>query len=262
MSDLNAIDDCFSQVGIILCSPQFDGNLGAVARAMKTMGITQMHLVTPRASGQSIEAKKMALSAQDVLFDSQIHQTLEDALSTYHTSVAFTARARDIATVPHEITTITDTIAEMLWVQSQNLNAFRVALVFGNEQHGLSNSELVLCSHSAYISTSRAYPSLNLAACVQVACYQFRVAMQKQMQIAPLDKHTKMRFLATHLEVENLVDFLMQQAELCGYWDSKKPGQMRERFRRLFLSSSLEREEIDLWRGYIKALQIHNQSKV
>src|SRR5690606_28555206 len=144
------------------------GNIGAAARAMKTMGLARLYLVSPRHLPEE-QAIAMASGADDVLAAATVVDTLEEALHGTMLAVAMTARRRDLSA---PIAWVRDAVPEALTSAGQG----EIAFVFGNETAGLSNQETDLCQRLAMIPANSDYSSLNLAAAVQVLCYELRLA--------------------------------------------------------------------------------------
>ena len=158
---MNGVDP-LSRVRIVLSHPSHPGNIGAVARAMKTMGVTRLTLVAPR-NLPSAEATARASGATDVLDSAAVCATLAEALQGAVLAAGFTSRKRELA-------------APTLWLRdaAHEIVAHAahgdVALVFGSETFGLSNAELALCQVPVMIPANPEYASLNLGAAVQLAC--------------------------------------------------------------------------------------------
>src|SRR4051794_39519967 len=152
-----------AQVCVVLSRPSHPGNVGAAARAMKTMGLSDLRLVTP-ARFPDAEATALASGAVDVLDRARLFDSLEAALGDVVASVGFTARPRDLS---HRAQSLRAAVPGILGQAREG----PVALVFGNETFGLSNEELARCTALAHIPANPIYSSLNLAAAVQVACY-------------------------------------------------------------------------------------------
>lgn len=233
----------FAAVRVILCRPSHPGNVGAVARAMKTMGFSRLLLVGGPALPDP-QASARASGAFDVLQAARRHSSLAEALSGTIFSVALTSRRRELANPP---LWARDAAAELARFIEQG----EVALVFGNETHGLANEELALCSAWASIPADSAYASLNLAAAVQVMCYELRLALLGR---SPIPAHRPVDTLAAHEEVEGLLAAIEAAAIASGFLDPLRPGRLMLRLRRLFARARLERNEVNILRGLLAAL--------
>mgnify|MGYP000747417025 CR=1 FL=1 len=237
-----------SRIRIVLVRPSHPGNIGATARAMKTMGLSQLCLVSPERFPHA-EATALAVNAADVLNAAQPFVTLDAALSGTALQIAFTARSRSLSHAP---LTVRAAAAEALRVAEQQ----SVALVFGNETYGLSNEEVMCCNRAASIPANAACTSLNLAAAVQVAAYELRMAgmdRSGQGHKESTPANAKWGELASHEEVERFYAHLEQSIHASGFLQPNNPRRLMERMRRLFGRARLEKEEINIWRGMLAA---------
>lgn len=234
--------DPLKNIRIVLCAPVHPGNIGAAARAMKTMGLSQLYLVAPRRFPDP-EAEWRASRATDVLARARILSTLDEALAGTAAAIACTARPREIA-VP--LVSAREAATELVSVA----RAQPAACVFGNETYGLTASEVERCQLLATIPANPRYASLNLAAAVQVLAYEMRLAA-----IDALPPSTKPRPLAGFEELEALYAHLEQAMVESGFFNPRHPKKLMPRLRRLFGRSRLEREEVNILRGVLKALQ-------
>jgi tRNA/rRNA methyltransferase len=229
------------RIAVVLAQPSHPGNIGSAARAMKTMGLSDLRLVD--APPLSDEARALAAGALDVLESAVGHASLAEALADCVLAVGFTARGRGLS---HECQTIRDIATDIL----DAAQGGKVALVFGNETSGLSNAELGLCQRIATIPANAAYSSLNLAAAVQVACYEVAVAAGAH-QPAASGAHEA----ATLEDIEALHAHFECAMRGSGYLDPQRPGRLMERFRRLFARAGLERSEVKALRGMLEAFE-------
>ena len=231
--------DPLKNIRVVLCETSHPGNIGAAARAMKTMGLTKLHLVAPQRFPDP-EAQWRAARAVDVLDKARVHETLDEALRGVAFSVACSARAREMA-VPE--TTARKAAARIVEVaRSQS-----AALVFGNETYGLTTEEVNKCRLLATIPANPRYASLNLAAAVQVFAYEVRMATAAK-------ESGKAQPLATHEEVEGFYEYLEAVMTESAFLDPKHPGKLMPRLKRLFARAGLEPEEVNILRGLLKAL--------
>lgn len=233
--------DSLKNIRFVLCETAHPGNIGAAARALKTMGLGRLHLVAPRQFPDP-QAEWLASGATDVLRRARVHQSLDDALAGSALNVACTARPREIA-VP--MVTAREAAARIVEVARSQ----PTALVFGNETFGLTGFEVGKCQLLAAIPASPEYSSLNLAAAVQVFAYELRqAALGRTVAIG------KARALATHEEVERFYEHLERAMVENGFLNAKHPKKLMPRLRRLFNRAQLEREEVNILRGVIRAL--------
>ncbi|MBV8801935.1 MAG: RNA methyltransferase, partial [Gammaproteobacteria bacterium] len=159
-------------IRIVLVNPSHPGNIGATARAMKTMGLKKLYLVNPRLFPHT-NANEMASGALDVLGQAVVVDELDEALTDCELVVGTSARERAIPwpqLLPREL-------ADLARIEAQKTT---IAIVFGREQSGLTNDELDRCHFHLIIPSNPDYSSLNLAAAVQVVAYELRVASLNQ----------------------------------------------------------------------------------
>jgi len=229
-------------VRIVLSRTSHPGNIGAAARAMKTMGFRELVLVAPRHFPHA-DAVAMAAGAADVLEEARVVETLQEALADATLAVGFTARGRDLSHAP---AALRDLSAEILAASGEGV----VALLFGNETSGLSNDELLRCQRLAHIPANPAYSSLNLAAAVQVACYELATGAGTLALPASGSGEA-----ATGEDLEGFFAHLESSVQEAGYVDAENPGRFMERMRRLFARSGLERSEVRVLRGMLAAFE-------
>lgn len=235
--------DFLDRVRVVLMRTTHPGNIGATARAMKTMGLSRLVLVQP-ASFPDPVADARASGAQDVLEKAQVVATLSEALQGTVLSAALTARRRELSLEP---TTAREAAPELL----RHARVGEVALVFGTEASGLSNEEVALCGLPVSIPANPAYSSLNLAAAVQLLCYEMRLAALDGavLQSSPPEE------VARFEEVEGFHAHLEQAMRESGFYHPDSSRRLLPRLRRLFGRVRLERDEINILRGILAALQ-------
>lgn len=232
---------------IVLLETSHPGNLGAVARAMKVMGLTDLRLVTPRCDIDD-EARARASGAVDVLESSQICASLDEALADTVLAAACTSRRRDL---PHPAYTPRQAAPELLKLAVDA----PVAIVFGSETFGLSNEQLMKCRWLINIPTNPDYASLNLGAAVQVLAYELRSSLAD----VPLDLPAF--DAAPHEAVESLLAEMERTLVGIGFLDPANPKRLMPRLRRFFAKAGLEKEEVAIWRGILSAAKGAAKSK-
>ena len=230
-----------SNIRVVLVNTSHPGNIGAAARAMKTMGLTRLCLVEPK-NYPDADATARASGADDVLASAQVCADVDEALQGCRFVIGASARSRSIPVPlinPGEC-------AEMLRTESV---AGDVALLFGCERSGLSNPEIDRCNYLVQIPANTEYSSLNLAAAVQIICYEVFVAHESESAANELPEHVpvaadEMERFYTHLE-ETLValDFL----------DRSNPRMLMRRLRRLFNRARPDTNEVNILRGILTA---------
>ncbi|ADG15892.1 RNA methyltransferase, TrmH family, group 1 [Paraburkholderia atlantica] len=248
----------FTSTRFVLVEPSHPGNVGAAARALKTMGFSRLVLVSPRVPNvqNDPEAIAMASGADDVLASVHVVPSLADALAGVHWSIALTARLREYG--PPQWTPRAAAAA----AHAEALHG-EIALVFGNERTGLSNEDVERCSAIAHIPANPAYSSLNLAQAVQVLAYELRTAYLGTDQttdgapapgarIAPAESAGTRAQMAASDEIESMFVHLESALVALEFLDPSNPKKLMSRLRRLFARSGLEREEVNIVRGIAK----------
>ena len=233
-----------ARIRVVLSQPSHPGNIGAAARAMKTMGLSRLVLVNPR-SFPDAQADAMAAGATDVLVRAEVVSSLPEALSGTMLAMAMTARRRELA-VP--ALWARDGAAELVATAAGG----EVALVFGNETSGLSNEELASCRRWAMIPANADFSSLNLAAAVQVMCYELRLAALDPGLPPAISGAGQ---LACHDEVEGLIAHIERAALSSAFLDPASPKRLIPRLRRMFSRAAPEKEEVNILRCLLAALE-------
>lgn len=236
-----------SRIRIVMSRTSHPGNIGAAARAMKTMGLSRLYLVSPKHLPEE-QATAMASGADDVLADATVVETLEQALQGTVLAVAMTARRRDLSA---PIVWMREAAAQAVAATGQGAEGAEVAIVFGNETAGLSNQETDLCQVLAMIPANSEYSSLNVAAAVQIACYELRLAGIDVGAPPPVHETGEP---ATHDEIEGLIGHIEAAAIKSGFLDPAQPKRLISRLRRLFARAQPEKEEVAILRGLMSAL--------
>ncbi len=243
------MNPALDRIRVVLSHTSHPGNIGAVARAMKTMGLSQLYLVNPVADPDGV-ARARSSNARDVLEGAVVCQTLEEALSGTVLAAALTARQRELAPPPRWVREVSP---EIIAAASQG----SVAVVFGNEKAGLSNDEVALCRLPVMIPTNPAYTSLNLGAAVQVVCYELRLAALDP-GTPPAPENPPASFEEIRLFYEHLEATITQS----GFIDPAHPKRLLPRLHRLFDRVGLERDEVSLLRGMLKTFMKSPGKKV
>ncbi len=238
MPDQNPLDN----IRVVLVRTFHPGNIGSTARAMKTMGLSDLCLVNP-VEFPSDEATKMAVSADDVVNNSQKFNSIYEAVKDCTVVIASTARSRgyDLPVLSPEKS------AEMLYSAAKN-NKQKVALLFGPERMGLSNEDLQFAKYRVTIPTNPDYSSLNLAAAVQTLSYE--IIKQHTLNSEPdelevpreLPNSESLELFYTHME-QTLVD--------SGFIFKKHPGEVMHKLRTLFTRAQPDKTELNILRGML-----------
>ncbi|HEF4770920.1 RNA methyltransferase [Burkholderia multivorans] len=245
----------FTSTRFVLVEPSHPGNVGAAARALKTMGFSRLVLVAPRVPHvqSDPEAVAMASGADDVLASAHVVSTLGEALSGVHWSIALTARTREYG--PPRLAPRAAAAHACTQVESGD-----IALVFGNERTGLANEHVEQCSALAHIPANPAYSSLNLAQAVQVLAYELRVAFLEQASEPAQQPAADTGTLAQSDEIERMYLHLENALIALDFLDPRNPKKLMPRLRRLFARTGLEREEVNILRGIAKHILLKSRT--
>jgi len=231
-----------ANIRIVLTRTSHPGNIGAAARAMKTMGLSRLVLVDPAVFPNS-QADAMASGAADLLTQARVCATLAEALADTTLALGVSARRRDIVS---EVLTPPEASIRLL----TEAQTGPVALVFGNETSGLSNEELSLCQGLVTIAANPEYSSLNLAAAVQVLSYEIR-----QAWLAHASWPQPELDAATGDEMERFYGHLETALAELAFLNPGSPGKLMLKLRRLFARTRLAKEEVNILRGILTAAQ-------
>ena len=234
----------FDAIRIVLVATSHPGNIGSAARAMKTMGLHRLYLVSPKHFPDA-RAHEMSAGAYDVLLESVVvTDSLADALKGCQLVFGTSARPRDIA------------LEGLTPAQTASLVATRsddteIAIVFGREHAGLTNDELLHCHYHLHIPSNPDFSSLNLAQAVQIVCYELRMKL-----LSPVaDVETRADALALADDVERFYDHLKQVLIEINFLKPSNPKRLFQRVRRLFNRVQLESMEINILRGILTHIQ-------
>jgi tRNA/rRNA methyltransferase len=234
--------NALNNIRIVLSHTSHPGNIGAAARAMKTMGLERLYLVNPKAFPDPVAVARAA-GAADVLENARVCATLDEALAGTVLAVAVTARRRDLS---HEMLSAHQAASRMLDLAVDG----EVALLFGTEMSGLSNAELDKCQLLATIPANPEFTSLNLASAVQILAYELRMAFLGAIETPP----AKALESASFEDVERFYQHLERTMIDTGFLDPACPGRLMQRLRRLFARARPEKEEVSILRGILTSV--------
>lgn len=228
---------------IVMVGTTHPGNIGAAARAMRNMCFERLALVDPRCAVD--ESAYARASGADVILDNlERCETLRQAVADCHYVIATSARRRSLAwpeLAPAELG------ARISGFDDES----RVALVFGREHSGLTNDELQLCNYMVCIPTNPEFSSLNVAAAIQLLCYEvFRHQAGPSHSIVQEPQEAP----ATNAELEDFFEHLWRVLETTQFLDPEQPRYIKPRLRRLFLRAGLSRHEVNILRGILAAV--------
>jgi TrmH family RNA methyltransferase len=234
-----------SNIRVALLNTSHPGNIGGAARAMKTMGLTDLWLLNPLRYPDA-EATARASGADDLLARAQVRRSLDDLLEDCRLVIGASARTRSIPCPvlnPREC-------ASMLTAESE---AGRVAVLFGCEQSGLSNAEIDRCHYLVRIPANPEYASLNLAAAVQVIAYELFVAhvTKESRKTGDSPEHAPV----SAGEMERFYQHLEATLVQLEFLDPTNPRQLMRRLRRLYNRARPDENEINILRGILTAAQ-------
>lgn len=233
--------EVLARLRVVLVGPQHPGNIGAAARAMKVMGLSDLALVAPERYPDA-EATARASGADDVLAAARVFDTLEAAIGDCVLAIGTSARARRTSWPLADPRTAAERAVAAAARQP-------VALVFGRERSGLTNAELDRCQLHLQVPTNPEYASLNLAAAVQLVAYELRVAAGARVDAGEVPREP-----VTSADMEGLFDHWQAVLEASGFINHEHPHMLMRRLRRLFNRAAPDRIELNILRGALRAL--------
>ena len=241
-------------IRIVLLNTSHPGNIGAVARAMKNMCLSQLVLVRPDQFPHP-KADARSSGALDILQSARVVDSLDEAVEGCHLVVGTSARSR---TLPWPISEPRE-LAERIYTDYAEQS---VAVVFGREERGLSNEELQRCNLHVQIPANPDYSALNLGMAVQIICYEFHLQAIKASggeSALPGEQGPHGpgwdEPAATVDDVERMVRHLEETLVQVGFHDPDNPRQLMARLRRLYQRARLDKMEVNILRGMLKAIQ-------
>ena len=235
------------QICIVMIQTSHPGNIGSAARAMKTMGIHDLRLVNPTRF-HSPETKALASGADDILANVRLCTTLHEALADCHYVIGTSARSERSLRWPQ-----LDARECGTWVAT-HLPQQKIALVFGRERTGLTNEELEHCQALVHIPMAFDFFSLNIAAAIQIICYECMMAT-RQITQTPLPTHELAEEPATAAAMESFFTHLETTLIEVDYLNPENPRLLMRRLRRLFGRINPTQSEVNILRGMLSAFQ-------
>lgn len=235
-----------SNIRIILVETTHPGNIGAAARAMKTMNLTELYLVKPHATFPNADSTARAAGADDILVKAKLCDSLDTALADCNLIIGTSARHRRLSIKllnPHQ--------CGKLAIENAAHN--KVAIIFGREHAGLTNEELNRCHYHVHIPSNEDFSSLNLAAAVQLISYEIKInSLNNQTASSSTTTNT---IFATDHEVQLFYKNLQQTLTLIDFLKADSPRKLMPRLQRLFNRVNLEKMELDLLMGIFNKVQ-------
>jgi len=240
-----------------MVQPSHPGNVGAAARAIKTMGFGQLGLVAPRHADMvdQPEAQALASGATDVLNHAQVYDTLAQALGRTTLAFALTARPRDLGPGVCDIRQAAEAGRDHL----QRHDGARLAIVVGTERSGLTNDDIALCQRICHIPANPEYSSLNVAQALQLAAWEMRYALVSSLGqdlIPRSEKHAIPQGSepASNEKIQALLAHWREAMVSIGFLDPAHPKKLMPRMRHLFTRNELSNDEVDMLRGVCTAM--------
>ncbi len=248
-----------NNIRVVLVEPSHPGNIGAVARAMKTMGLYDLVLVNPR-KFPHVEAVARSAGAEDVLQKAVVAEDLKSVLADCSLVLGTSVRARQVSWPISNPKQAAKKIMTHLAQEGEN----KVAILFGRENSGLSNDELDLCQRQISIASNEEYSSLNLAAAVQIISYELRMhflqlddSQKDAVQKEPRTTLEKRQQSATKEQLDGHFEHLEETLRMLSFIRTGPSTMLMRKLTRLYNKAELTIEEIQILRGILTAVQDH-----
>jgi len=239
-----------NDIRVVLSHTTHPGNIGATARAMKVMGLSDLALVNPK-KYPAAEATERASRATDILANAGVHQDIESAIADCQLVVGTSARTRSLPSkliTPRKLTEII----------SQQPDRKPVAILFGTENSGLTNEELHLCHYHVYIPTNPDYSSLNLASAVQLITYELRLAFA-ETDLIPSQEISENEMPVNREQLAGVLAHFDRVMRQTGYLMPDHEKQIENRMNRLLNKAELTLSEMNILRGFLRSIENHCQ---
>ncbi|MBP9722146.1 MAG: RNA methyltransferase [Gammaproteobacteria bacterium] len=259
------LDNCLNNCRIVLVNTTHPGNVGSTARAMKTMGVSELYLVSSDKNIIDDHAVARASGAVDILEKACLVSTLQEAIVDCHYILGTSTRER---TLPIPI--LTPRAAAKIAIADHAVSNNKIAIVFGQERMGLTNTELAICQSQIIIPANALYSSLNLASAVQLICYELRLAALDILDALEatdflnnkLNSNNKIKSeLATANQMELFYEHLERVMLKTGFLDPKQPKLLMRRLRRVYNRANLCQQELNILRGILAASERFTNDK-
>ncbi len=243
-------------IRFILSQTSHSGNVGAVARAIKVMGFNKLCLIKPACNHKDEQAYAMASHAHDILEQAIVYDSFDAAIANACLNIALTARKR---TYSPPIISSTELCAYILKnyqdTQTSTFIDAPINIIFGNEQSGLSNEDVLKCSHVLHIHTSSTYSSLNLAQAVQIIAYELSTLVLS----SSISNENNINInLATAQQIQDMHSHILSALAHIDFYDVNQPKKLAERLKQLWAKTQLNTDDIQLLRGIAKAILKQN----
>lgn len=234
-----------NRIRIVMIETSHPGNIGAAARAMKAMGLSQLVLVSPQKFPDA-DATFRSAGADDLLEKAMVVSDLKMALKDCEWVIGASVRQRKLSRTIYTPKMCAEKIRDELMGN--------IAIVFGRESSGLSNTELSLCHDQIFIPTDPEFSSLNVASAIQVICYELRMSFLEKKNIE-LKSYSEDP-LATADEVAGFYEHLKKTLLDLHFLDVKQPKRLMERLQILFNRAHLTITELNILRGILRSIEI------
>ncbi|WP_293746019.1 tRNA (cytosine(32)/uridine(32)-2'-O)-methyltransferase TrmJ [uncultured Paraglaciecola sp.] len=234
-------------IRIVLVNTSHTGNIGSAARAMKTMGLSQLILVDPITAPDG-KSSALAAGAGDVLANAKTVSSLAEAVADCGLVIGTSARSRTLSWPMLEPRGCGEKLIS-------EVSKYPVALVFGRENNGLSNEELQQCHFHVCIPANPDYSSLNLAAAVQTLCYEVRMAYLNLSRGEYPESHPEDNEYPLSEDLEGFYSHLEQTLIKTNFIIPKHPGMVMTKLRRLFNRARPETAELNILRGILASIE-------
>ena len=236
----------FSKINIVLLETSHPGNIGSAARAMKTMGFTNLFLVNPKCEINEI-SYAMASHASDILDNARVSNNLSEVLSNCNYIIGATARQRDIPIEIFNPREIANKVNADLYDE--------IAILLGNEARGLTNEQLSLCSIGLHIPSNKNYSSLNIASSLQIILYE--MLFESEHDASYINKINK-NDVAPHKVFNNFLQHMDKVLKDIDFIKDDRP-MISRKINHIFKKAELSEEEINILRGILSAIENHSQ---
>ena len=260
--DNAAVSAHLSHVRIVMVNTTLPANIGSALRAMKTMGLCKLVLVSPKTYPHP-DIDALAAGATDLIEQIEIVETLADAIKDCHLVFGTSARSR---TIPWPLLDARPAAEKSISAVVNDQQD--VAVVFGREDRGLTNEELAMANYHVTIPVNTDYGVLNVAQAIQVICYEMRMATlaavesgKDETATMPVTDTESMQWdepLVTHEQMEQFYPHIEKMLAEIEFLDPKNPRLLPLRLRRLFGRIQLDRMEYHLLRGIFSRVQALN----
>lgn len=242
---MSVLNPTLNSIRIVLVQTYHPGNIGAIARAMKTMGLNELYLVDPR-EYPSEEASNRAAGALDVLDNAMVIGSLQEAIADCTQVFATSARKRNYTRPQVTAEEAAD------WIQHNPKE--KIAIVFGRERMGLSNEQLGMCQQLLYIPGNPEYDVLNIGSAVQIVCYElfkhFGIHRDELLQIES-QSESKSEEFANQQDMDRFYQHLESTLSDTGFLVKNHPGEAMQRLQQMFARAQPNAKELRMLRGIL-----------